>query len=290
MEIADRPVLRSRVWLTAGLLLALLVLTLSTIGIGPPAAVLTTMLVAAVLAASVMAWALLRSRHQRRVYEDELTAWAAERAAQAERLRIARDLHDLASHGLGLITVRAAAAQSVSGPGAGAEHAAALVDIERSGRAATTELRRMLALLRTPGTEAPLRPANSLADLAEIVDAARAGGVVAELDVGELGEVSAGTQLTVCAVVREALTNTARHAGPTTARVTVRRTKDAVLTTVVDDGPALGWTAQPGAGTGLVGLRERVAALQGSMDTENTGRGYLLVASVPETPSRPVLR
>ncbi|MFD6446120.1 sensor histidine kinase [Promicromonospora sp. NPDC060204] len=212
MDSTARPELRSRAWLTATIVLAVLGLSLAATGVQQPVAVLVTVLGAAGIALGVMVWALVRTGRQRRAYEDDLTAWAAERAAQAERLRIARDLHDLASHGLGLITVRAAAARILTGPAGEVEHARALADIERTGRAATTELRRMLTVLRTPGGEtAPLRPAETLTDLPDVVDSARASGVAVSLELGDLGDVSAGAQLTVCAIVRETLANTARH-------------------------------------------------------------------------------
>ncbi|CAL9470791.1 hypothetical protein SUDANB121_02846 [Nocardiopsis dassonvillei] len=286
---AERPVPRSRTWATAAALLALLTALLATTGAEPRALALTGAAVIAGAAAGVVVWALLRSRRQRRAYEDELTAWAAERAAQAERLRIARDLHDLASHGLGLITVRAAAARTASGPGGEAERSRALADIERAGREATAELRRMLTVLRAPGEQvepARLRPADTLRDLPAIARSARVGGVAAALDLGEVGDVSAGAQLTVCAIVREGLANTARHAGPVTARVTVRHDGGAVAVEVEDDGPAPGWRPHPGAGRGITGLRERVALLGGTLSAGRHGSGFRLAAAVPDGEDR----
>lgn len=286
VEPTARPVLRSRVWLTAALVLAALVVVLATVGVDQPVAVITSVLLSGVIAFIVMIWALVRSGQQRRAYEEDLTTWAAERAAQAERLRIARDLHDLASHGLGLITVRAAAARTLDGASGDAERARALADIERAGRAATTELRRMLGVLRAPGGEAvPLRPAETLTDLDAIVDAAGVGGVTADLAVEDLGDVSAGAQLTVCAIVRESLANIARHAGPARARVAVRRDGGAVVVTVEDDGPAPGWRPHPGAGQGLTGLRERVATLGGALRAEAVGPGFRVTARLPDSVS-----
>ncbi|WP_275007248.1 sensor histidine kinase [Promicromonospora iranensis] len=286
MESTARPVLRSRVWLTAALVLAALTVVLATVGVERPVTVITSVLLAGVIAFVVLIWALVRSGQQRRAYEEDLTAWAAERAAQAERLRIARDLHDLASHGLGLITVRAAAARTLDGASGDAERARALADIERTGRAATTELRRMLGVLRTPGSEAvPLRPAETLADLGAVVEAARIGGITAGLDVEDLGVVSAGAQLTVCAIVRESLANTARHAGPVRARVVVRRDGGTVVVSVEDDGPAPGWRPHPGAGQGLTGLRERVATLGGTLRAGAAGPGFRVTARLPDTVS-----
>ncbi|GIM91863.1 sensor histidine kinase [Paractinoplanes toevensis] len=274
----DRPAWRSRVWIVAVTVLVLLGLALTTTGFATPASAWATLAAVAGFTVAVVGWALIRTNAQRRRYEDELAAWAAERAAQGERLRIARELHDLASHGLGLITVRAAAAGAVTGPAGEAERVAALSDIERVSRQATTELRRMLAVLRTSGP-APLRPGDTLDDLPAIVEAA---GMTATLEVEKLGDVSPGVQLTVCAIVREALHNTLRHAGPVGARVAVHRDGDTIIVSARDDGPRPGWRPQPGAGHGLHGLRERVQALDGTLRAGPADDGWLLAARIPD--------
>jgi two-component system sensor histidine kinase DesK len=107
-EVRQRPARRSRVWpVTGGALIALVMVLLLTGSNGPLSVLIPTLL--AVAAAGVAVWAVRRSRADRAEYEARLTAWAATEAAVAERMRIARDLHDIVSHGLGLITVRAAA-------------------------------------------------------------------------------------------------------------------------------------------------------------------------------------
>ncbi|MEU6409479.1 histidine kinase [Microbispora sp. NPDC046933] len=230
---------------------------------------------------AVTVWALSRARRQRIAYEARLTAWAGERAAQAERLRIARELHDLVSHGLGLITVRASAARY---PGAGDDSSAALSDIERIGRQTTTELRRMLNVLRdSADVAAPLRPAESLHDLPAIIQDAERAGPTVTLELGEIDDISSGAQLAVCSVVREALANTARHAGPTSANVYVRRDGDWIVTSVRDEGPVDGWTPHPGAGHGIEGLRERVTAIGGIFQAEHVENGFRVTARIPET-------
>ncbi|GAB3812705.1 sensor histidine kinase [Micromonospora zhanjiangensis] len=286
MDSTDRPAWRSRVWPGAGALLVVLVLLLLTVGGTGPAATVVPLLLAAG-AGAVLIWALSRTRRHRREYEHRLTAWAGERAAHAERLRVARELHDLVSHGLGLVTVRAAAAGRMPGPDGDRERADALADIERVARETTTELRRMLAVLRTPGDDPlPLLPAATLADLPAIVAAAAGAGLSATLDVADLGVVSPGGQLAVCAVVREGLGNAARHAGPTRVRVTVRRDGAALVVGVQDDGPRDGWTSRPGAGHGLTGLRERVTALGGTLLAGPAGPGFRLTARLPDGPAR----
>lgn len=276
-----RPTWRSRAWLVAAGILFVLALVLSAMGVDPPGAAWATTISAVGIAAAVLVWALLRTRSQRRRYEAELAAWAAERATQAERLRIAGDLHDLVSHGLGLITIRAAVARSIGGPGREDERADALADIERASRETTLELRRMLAVLRAPGA-APLHPADTLDDLPAIVAAVNSAGLTAALRVADLGDVSPGVQLTVCAVVREALNNTVRHAGPTEASVDVRRDGAAILVEARDAGPRAPWPPQPGAGHGLDGLRERVAFLGGTLHAQREGPGFRLAARLPD--------
>ncbi len=280
-----RPTWRSHAWLVAAGVLLALAFALSAMGADPPEAALVTTLAAIGIAVTVLVWALLRTRAQRRRYEEELAAWAGERAMQTERLRIASDLHDLVSHGLGLITVRAAVARTLTGPDGENERAGALTDIEQVSRETTTELRRMLTVLRTPDA-APLRPADTLDDLPAIVHAANAAGLTVTLGIEKLGDVSPGVQLTVCAVVREALNDTLRHAGPTQAYVHVRRDREVVVVEVQDDGPLEAWQQRPGAGHGLDCLRERVATLGGTLHAEGGEHGFHLVARVPD-PERP---
>ncbi|MBQ1027026.1 sensor histidine kinase [Micromonospora sp. C95] len=258
-----------------------LLLCLMTAGTVGPAGTLVLTLITTTAVAALL-WAVIGARQQRRVYEDRLTAWAAERAAAAERLRIARELHDLVSHGLGLVTVRAATAARVTGSAGEAERAAALSDIEQVGRETTAELRRMLDVLRAPGAEpAPLRPPDTLDALPEIVRSTTAAGTAATVEVRKVGEVPPGVQLAVCAIVREGLSNTARHAGPTCVHVTVDRDGDAIVVEVRDTGPSPGWRPRPGAGHGLDGLRERVSMLDGALRAGPAGPGFQLTARLP---------
>lgn len=276
-----RPTWRSRAWLVAGAVLFVLALVLSAMGVDPPGAALATTLAAGGVAIAVLVWALLRTRSQRRLYEAELATWAAERATQTERLRIASDLHDLVSHGLGLITVRAAVARRITGQNGENERANALADIEQASRETTTELRRMLAVLRTPGA-APLHPSDALGDLPAIVEAANSAGLTTTLGIGDLGDVSSGVQLTICAVVREALNNTIRHAGPTQAHIDVQREREVIVVDAQDAGPREPWPPQHGAGHGLDGLRERVSVLGGTIRATPSEHGFRLTARIPD--------
>ena len=275
MNADRRPQWRSRTRPLPAVVLTIAALMLVTAGAEGTAAVVVPPLVAAT-AVTVAVWAVFRRRRERADYEQQLTAWAAAEAVLAERLRIAHDLHDVVSHGLGLITVRAAATRHLAKP---PEVHAALADIERASRGATAELRRMLSVLREPAAGAPRAPAEGLDALPGIV---RAAGVRADLTVGPLGEVAPSVQMAVCQVVREGLDNTARHAGPADVRVTVRGDGASVVVSVADGGPTEpGWQAVPGAGHGLLGLRERVAAVGGALSAERVDGGFRLTARLP---------
>lgn len=279
-----RPSGRSSVVPVLVIVAVVLLMAMCTVGgEGPAAVVLPWVFVAGAVVAAV--WAVRRSRADRSAYEARLTAWAASEAVLAERLRIARDLHDIVSHGLGLITVRAAATRHLP---KSAEVAAALTDIEDASRHATAELRRMLTVLREPVLREPggagLRaPLDGIDDLPRIVDGAAVAGLRTRLAVDPLGEVSQGVQVAVCSIVREALSNAARYAGPTDARVRVHRDGRYVVVAVTDAGPGEdGWHASPGAGHGLAGLRERVASLDGTLTAEPVDAGFRVTARIPD--------
>lgn len=280
MNHVDRPTWVVRVWpaATGGLLV---LVALSLLLPAPSRAALAALAVLVVLAVALLVWAFFRARRRRRDFEERMEIWAGEKAAQEERLRIARDLHDLASHGLGLMTIRAATA-NLTDDDDDSERRVALADIERLGREATTELRRMLTVLRgTTGTPAPLRPADTLDDLPGIMHAATTAGLALSVGVEEVGEVTPGVQLTICAVVREALNNTLRYAGPTEARIRVQRTGEAIVVDIRDAGPHGTWLPHPGSGHGLAGLRERLALHGGTLTTGPTGHGFRVLAELP---------
>ncbi|GAA3424289.1 hypothetical protein GCM10018953_14720 [Streptosporangium nondiastaticum] len=293
MNTPGRPVWRSRVRYLAGTAFAVLAAILLGVGASGPLAVVVPPVIT-VAAFGVAVWAVRRGRAERAAHEARLTEWAASEAVLVERLRVARDLHDIVSHGLGLglVTVRAAAARHVidagdtaCDPACGAavrEAREALADIEEASRHATTELRRMLTVLRRTDGPETLDPVEDLGRVPGIVRAARLAGLRVRLDLGPVGEVSPGVQVAVCKVIREALDNAARHAGPTGVRVRLRRDADAVVVTVDDDGPVGHWTARPGAGHGLLGLNERVTALGGVLGAERAGRGFRVTARIPD--------
>ncbi|MBO3736919.1 sensor histidine kinase [Actinoplanes flavus] len=280
MNANPRPAWRSRAVPVVVVVAAVLIMAMCTVGTSGPLSRIIPVVIGGG-AATAAVWAVRRWRADRAAYERRLTAWAATEAVLAERLHIARDLHDLVSHGLGLITVRAAATRHLPAP---AEVRAALDDIEQTSRDATAELRRMLGVLREPAAPGPRAPVEGLAALPGIVAAAAAAGVRASLHTGELGDVPPGVQVAICRTVREGLANTARHAGPADATVRVRRDGGQVVVSVADSGPAHGWRPTPGAGHGLAGLRERVGSLGGTLSAERVEAGFRLTARIPDEP------
>lgn len=198
---------------------------------------------------------------ERRAEEAERTREeTARRRADEERLRIARELHDSLTHQISIIKVQAEVAVHAARK-RGEEVPEALLVIRQAVREASRELRATLQALRDDATAPP----RGLADLSELVGRARDMGLSATLTVdGPQQEVPAAVGRTVYRIVQEALTNTARHAGAATVAVRVECRPDAVTVRVDDDG-----TARPGAdpvpGVGLLGMRERVAALGGRL-------------------------
>jgi two-component system sensor histidine kinase DesK len=281
----QRPPTRPRVWPIVVVVFVVLLAVLLAAGADGPLAVALPSAVA-VTAVAFAAWAARRAHLNRVDYEARLTRWAAAEAVLAERLRIARDLHDIVSHGLGLITVCAAGAQHVARSGDEsdvAELRVALANIETASRQATAELRRMLSVLRTfDEPAAPRLPLEGLDELPAIVRSADVAGLRIRLTLEDVGVVSRGVQIAVCKTVREALNNAARHVGPTDVRVHVYRDQDAVVTTIADGGPHGPWRSVPGAGHGLAGLHERISALGGVLRAEPVGTGFYVVARIPD--------
>jgi signal transduction histidine kinase len=236
------------------------------------------------------AWVLGEASRTRRAYLDELEDRAtrlerdrdehARRAAEEERIRIARELHDVVTHHVSVIAVQAGAAHSTSR--SRPERALdALAVIERTARSTLGELRALLGVLRAgdgPEVLAPLTPTPSLAQLDELVARARAAGVAVELEVhGERAPLDAVVDMSAFRVLQEALTNVLKHAPGATARVSVRYEPLALHVGVVDDGP--GVTVAASGGHGLVGMRERVELVGGELEFGSGSDGGFRVAA-----------
>jgi signal transduction histidine kinase len=190
-------------------------------------------------------------------------------AVAEERLRIARELHDVVAHNMSVISVHAGLAGYVFDDDPGTARAA-IGTIGEIGRETLVELRRLLDLLRTGEAQEDEGPVPTLDALPALVSAVSAAGVTARLGVGaDVPALPSGLQLAVYRVVQEALTNVIKHAGPCRVGVVVRRRGDVLEVEVVDDGrgPAGG-----GGGHGLLGMRER-ARLYGGVLTAGPGEG-----------------
>lgn len=241
---------------------------------------------------SVSAWAIIRLRVERNEHKTALAQRDAHQAVLAERLRLARDLHDIVSHGLGMITVRAASAAHLHTRRPDAQALlTAIEDIQAISRTATVELRRMLNALRDVGQQPTRHPTDTLDALDEIIAGARRAGLRVQLHREDLGPVSPGVQVAICRIVREGLANAARYAGHSTVDIHLTRTPDAISLTITDDGPHGDWAPTPGAGHGLIGLRERVTSLGGTLTARPRATahghqaGFCLQATIPEATS-----
>ena len=232
--------------------------------------------------------------HARRGYTTMLIerAEAAEQSREAEalrrvdeeRLRIARDVHDVVAHAMVTINVQAGVGAHLLDRDP-AQAYDTLRSIKHVSGEALTDLRAMLGLLREEGAgDTPAPPVQRLADLGDLRDSLAAAGVDVVFDIDPAARsLPAAVDATCFRVVQEALTNTLRHAGSTTARVRVARAEDRVVLEVVDDGGvATASLRDSGAGHGLRGMRERVTALGGTLEAgPRTGGGWRVAASLP---------
>lgn len=262
----------------------------------------------------VAAWALGRLTRARAAIRDQAVERAAalerEQVANAraavmeERARIARELHDIVAHNVSLMVVQTIAADRVQERDAAKAHELHGT-IEETGRATVTELRRLLDVLRTDegaeGDPSKEPPQPTLDSLPALVDSVRAAGLQVDFSTsGTPAALPAGSHLTVYRVVQEALTNTLKHAGrtrtvlrvawePERARLTVRLCDDGPRPDGEradddrnDEAPVRPPVVAHGAGHGLVGMRERVGAVGGSLHTgTRPGGGYCVHAVIP---------
>jgi len=256
-------------------------------------------LIPATLAVALFAGIATASR---RAYLDSQRAQLARQSAQEaqrgideERLRIARELHDVVAHTMATITVQASAATTLlrDRPDEAAESLQAIRAASKNG---LRELRAILNVLRTAGGEAdgqvdPVQPAAGLARLDALAAGVRAAGLPVTVAVtGQPRDLPVVTDLSAFRIIQEALTNTIRHAGPATAAVTVSYDADCLAVEVTDTGCALlpavpeaGFAAllpiSTGTGHGLRGMRERAAAAGGVMEVGPLPAGGFRVAA-----------
>jgi signal transduction histidine kinase len=206
-------------------------------------------------------------------------------AVDAERRVIARELHDVIAHDVSVIVTQAAAAQKVADRHPD-DAIRGLGAIERAGREAFLEMRRLMALLRPAGsTPPPLAPQPGLGDLASLVGQVRQAGLPLELRIeGAERPLSPGLDLCAYRIVQEAVTNVARHSGAERLSITLTRKNGAVVAIVEDDGKGFDPARTGSDGLGLVGMRERLALVGGTLRIEAAaGAGTTIAAEVPLT-------
>jgi signal transduction histidine kinase len=208
----------------------------------------------------------------------------ARRAVAMERARIARELHDVVAHSVGLMTVQAGAANLVFAKDPDAA-LSSLSSIEQTGRLALGELRRLLGVLRTEDEGEELSPQPSLDHLDGLVAKVEEAGVDVEVTVeGDLQDLPTALGLSAYRILQEGLTNVLKHAGCwARAEVVVRRTQDELVLEIADDGRGVASeAASVRGGHGLIGMRERVALFGGRMSTgPRRGGGFFVRTEIP---------
>lgn len=233
--------------------------------------------IAAWVAAIVAVSELARTRREQWVKERAERAQAARRRADEERLRIARELHDVLAHSISVINVQAGVGLALLDTDP-EQARSALTTIKAKSKEALGEVRQVLDTLRTPG-DAPRAPAPGLDRLPELVRQAASAGLTVDVE-GEPPRLAPGTDLAAFRIVQEALTNVVRHSGSRHARVHLDHGDGATLRLRIDDdGPATGADAG-GSGNGLAGMRERAAALGGTIEAGARGDGGFRVLAV----------
>jgi signal transduction histidine kinase len=219
----------------------------------------------------------------------ELERARAEQARQAvaeERLRLARELHDVVAHSISVIAVQSGVGAHVAKTQP-EEAAKALAAIEVTSRAALTELRRLLGVLRQEDEpQGDLAPVPGLADLDSLLAEVAKAGLAVRLQVeGRPAQLPAGVDLSAYRIVQEALTNVVKHAGPARAQVAIRYRDHEVMVEVTDDGWGAAAPTGDGrarVGHGLIGMRERVAVFGGDLQTgPRPGGGFRVAARLP---------
>ncbi|MGZ4680870.1 MAG: sensor histidine kinase [Acidimicrobiales bacterium] len=247
------------------------------------------------LAVFGIAYATGRYVRVRRAYTEQLELRAAEaderrrrdaeRAVAEERLRIARELHDVVAHAMSVVAVQSGIAAHVIEQRP--DQARSMLEtINGTSREALDEMRRLLGVLRSEGEapEADLAPAPSLDDLGPLVTSIEGTGVTVEVSVeGEPVALPSGLDLAAFRITQEALTNVVKHAGPAHADVRIRYGTDDIEIEVADDGRgAASELGSIGGGHGLVGMRERVELYGGSLSTgPRPGGGFRVTARLP---------
>jgi len=229
-------------------------------------------------AVSLVAWVIGDYIRSRRRFVADLVArhrQEREQAAEQERLRIARELHDVVAHNVSAMAIQAGAARVT-----GTADKEALASIEQSARDTLAELNRLLGVLRKTD-DAPLTPQPTLAEAETLLKSARDAGLSATLKTtGEPRPLPAAVELSAYRIVQEAVTNVLKHANASRVEVTVDYQRDAIMLTISDNGA--GADKNESTGHGLIGMRERVELFGGDLTTASSSLGGFTVrATLP---------
>jgi len=208
----------------------------------------------------------------------ELSRDDADRAVEEERTRIARELHDVVGHALGVIVVQAEGERAALPADAPESTREALANIAGCARDALSDVRRLLVVMRTDNA---LGPQPGLGDVPRLLEGMTSAGLPAELVVeGEVRKLPPGVDLSAYRVIQESLTNSLRHSRDARAAVVLRYLPDAIDIVVTDDGRAVPTGDE--RGFGLLGMRERVALFGGSFEAgPRAGGGFGVHVTLP---------
>jgi signal transduction histidine kinase len=239
---------------------------------------------------TIIAWLIGHSIRQAQAQAELVRVQAAAQAAMAERLRIARELHDIVAHSIGVIAIQAGSGRSVFDARPG-EARDALAAIEAASRETLSGLRRMVTGLRRaepgPGSWlAPLGPAPGLADVERLAATTRDAGVQVDVDRrGSQEPLPADIDLSAFRIIQEAVTNVVRHAGTDRCQVCLSQQEGYLSIEVTDSGHG---GSPAGTGYGITGMRERAALLGGDFSAgPRPGGGFRVAARLPLPTSAP---
>jgi signal transduction histidine kinase len=239
--------------------------------------------------AGVAAWLLVvlviaevvRTRRQQAEDRARVQAEEGRRRASEERLRIARELHDVLGHNISLINVQAGVALHLMDEQPG-QSRTALVAIKQASGDALGELRSVLDVLRQPNDEPPRIPTPGLAGLADLVAKATAAGLLVRTQIhGTPRPLPVAVDLAAFRIVQEALTNVTRHAGRATATVHITYGERDLTVQIEDDGGGATVGPASGGGNGIPGMRERAVALGGALQAGPRPGGFGVLARLP---------
>jgi signal transduction histidine kinase len=252
------------------------------LGNGPAPTLSSLLTLAAWLLVLLGAGEIMRIRRERAVEATLIAEEERRRRASEERLRIARELHDALGHHLSLINVQSGVALHVN-EDLPEQARSSLEAIKRSSKDALTELRSVLEILRQDGESAPRSPTSTLERIGDLVSRSSAAGLEVRVDaVGAPRMLPFSVDVAAFRIVQEALTNVSRHSTSRAATVRITYGERTLVMEIEDDGPSSTSDGQTGGGRGIQGMRERLAALGGTLDAgPRENGGFRVRAKIP---------